>query len=102
MPFPTRRDLPNPGIETTSLESPALGIRFLPIENLVPPGKPIHQYVVRISVLNNSFPFGFSLPFSDVDIAIQSVILGPVALTTPETCRIATHTLDLLNLQSGF
>ena len=36
LPFPSPRHLPNPGIEPTSLESPALAGRSLP---LVPPGK---------------------------------------------------------------
>ena len=35
LPFPIPGDLPNPGIELASLESPALADRFLP---LVPPG----------------------------------------------------------------
>ena len=34
---PSSRDLPNPGIETASLTSPALAGGFLP---LLPPGKP--------------------------------------------------------------
>ena len=38
LPFPTPRDLPNPGIEPTSLVSPALAGRFF---TTVPPGKPI-------------------------------------------------------------
>ena len=37
-PFPTPGDLPNPGIESTSLMSPALAGKFL---TTVPPGKPI-------------------------------------------------------------
>ena len=37
LPFPTSRDLPNPGIEPTSLLSPALSSRFL---ITVPPGDP--------------------------------------------------------------
>ena len=38
LPFPAPRDLPDPGIETTSLESPALAGRFFTI---VPPGSSI-------------------------------------------------------------
>ena len=37
LPFPTPGDLPCPGIEPSSAESPALGGRFFPSE---PPGKP--------------------------------------------------------------
>ena len=37
LPFPSPGDLPNPGIEPTSLESPASAGRFLAT---VPPGKP--------------------------------------------------------------
>ena len=36
MPFPTLGDLPNPGIKTESLASPALAGRFFTTE---PPGK---------------------------------------------------------------
>ena len=36
LPFLTPGDLPNPGLETVSLASPALACRFLP---LMPPGK---------------------------------------------------------------
>ena len=38
LPFPPPRDLPDSGIEPTSLESPALQVGSLP---LAPPGKPI-------------------------------------------------------------
>ena len=38
LPFPVPGDLPDPGIELTSLMSPALAGRFFP---LAPPGKPI-------------------------------------------------------------
>ena len=38
LPFPSPRDLPNPGIESASLMSPALQVGSLPLE---PPGKPI-------------------------------------------------------------
>jgi len=38
LPFPPPRDLPDPGIKPTPLESPALQVDSLP---LVPPGKPI-------------------------------------------------------------
>ena len=42
LPFPSPGDLPNPGIEPTSLVSPALaGIFF----TTVPPGKPIYVCV---------------------------------------------------------
>ena len=37
LPFPPPRDLPNPGIELTTLVSPALASRFLTAE---PPWKP--------------------------------------------------------------
>ena len=37
LPFPTPRDLPNPGIERTSPLAPALAGRFL---TTAPPGKP--------------------------------------------------------------
>ena len=37
LPFPTRGDLPDPGIEPASLESPALAGGFF---TTVPPGKP--------------------------------------------------------------
>ena len=37
LPFPTPGDLPNPGIEPTSLTSPALAGRFF---STVPDGKP--------------------------------------------------------------
>ena len=37
LPFPTPGDLPNPGIETASLASPALVGRFF---TTLPPGKP--------------------------------------------------------------
>ena len=37
LPFPPPGDLPNPGIEPVSLESPALASRFFTTE---PPGKP--------------------------------------------------------------
>ena len=40
--FPLPGDLPNPGIEPTSLESPALAGRFFTTE---PPGKPKHSKV---------------------------------------------------------
>ena len=38
LPFPTSGDLPNPGIELTSLVSPALA-------RLTPPGKPLFIYL---------------------------------------------------------
>ena len=41
LPFPTPRDLPNPGIEATSLLFPALAGEFFTI---LPPGKPIYKY----------------------------------------------------------
>ena len=41
MPFSPPGDLPNPGIELTSLMPPALAGRFLP---QVPPGKPYLNY----------------------------------------------------------
>ena len=37
LPFPVRRDLPDPGIKPVSLASPALADRFI---TTVPPGKP--------------------------------------------------------------
>ena len=37
LPFPSPKDLPHPGIESTSPEAPALAGRFLITE---PPGKP--------------------------------------------------------------
>ena len=42
LPFSTPRDLPNPGIEPTSLASPALAGGSLPP---MPPGKPYHTYL---------------------------------------------------------
>ena len=43
LPFPSPGDLPNPGIETTSLKSPALPGSSLP---LVPPGKSRRLYSI--------------------------------------------------------
>ena len=40
LPFPTPRDLPDPGLKPASLASPALLGRFFPAE---PPEKPIHN-----------------------------------------------------------
>ena len=39
VPFPSPRDLPNPGTEPTSLKSPTWAGRFF--YSLAPPGKPI-------------------------------------------------------------
>ena len=39
LPFPTQRDLPDPGIKPSSLVSPALANGFF---ITVPPGKPIY------------------------------------------------------------
>ena len=48
LPFPSLGDIPDPGIQPTSLASPALPGRFFTTE---PPGKPYHgdvipQYVI--------------------------------------------------------
>ena len=43
LPFPTPEDLPNPGIEPTSLTSPALADRFF---MTIPPGKPNLGYLL--------------------------------------------------------
>ena len=42
LPFPTPGDLPDPGIEPTSLESPVLAGNFLTAE---PPEKPYYGYI---------------------------------------------------------
>ena len=44
LPFPTPWDLPNPGIEPESSESPALAGRFFITE---PPGKPLNHWTAR-------------------------------------------------------
>ena len=51
VPFPSPGDLPDPGIELTSLRSPALQAGSLP---LVPPGKPDRE---RDSLTNGDFPY---------------------------------------------
>ena len=43
LPFPPPGDLPNPGIEPSSLASPALADKFFTTE---PPGKPILPYQI--------------------------------------------------------
>ena len=43
LPLPTPRDLPNTGIEPTSLVFPALAGRFF---TTVPPGKPLVTYEI--------------------------------------------------------
>ena len=54
LPFPTPRDLPNPGAEPVSLESPALAGRFF---TTVPPGKPLFSgpspYIAKWQLLEN-------------------------------------------------
>ena len=51
LPCPPPGDLPDPGIELTSLRSPALQAGSLP---LVPPGKPDRE---RDSLTNGDFPY---------------------------------------------
>ena len=41
LPYPTPRDLPDPGIEPKSPASPALAGRFF---TTAPPGKPVYRY----------------------------------------------------------
>ena len=48
MPCPSPEDFPNPGIEPSSLKSPALEVGSLP---LVPPGKPTVKDYIEQSVL---------------------------------------------------
>ena len=43
LPFPTPGDLPDPGIEPTSLSSPALAGRFLPLSQV---GSPICRQIL--------------------------------------------------------
>ena len=62
LPFPTRGDLPDPGIKSMSLASPALAGRFLP---LVPPGSPCHS----LDLLESS-PEALS-DFSDVSQEVK-------------------------------
>ena len=45
MPFPPPGDLPHPGIEPTSLASPALAGRFF---IAMPPGKPYSSYYILL------------------------------------------------------
>ena len=49
LPFPASRDLPDPGIEPTSLVSPALAGRFFII---VPPGKPLQGQTAFLNQLS--------------------------------------------------
>ena len=73
LPFPTSEDLPQPGIETASVASPALAGRFF---TTVPPGKP--KFLVAYTV------FGvepISLPIAVVPIPITTV-LNKVGLAT--------------------
>ena len=58
LPFPPPGDLPNPGIELTSLTSPALAGRFF-ITGA--PGKP----VVCINHKLQSYPFSYLFPFGN-------------------------------------
>ena len=51
LPFPPPRDLPNPGIEPTSLASPALAGGFF---TTVPPGKPLE--ISYMLYFRNSLP----------------------------------------------
>ena len=48
LPFPSPRDLPNPGIKTTS---PALADRFFTTES---PGKPLYMHIVLYSLFRAS------------------------------------------------
>ena len=52
LPCPPPGDLPDPGIEPTSLMSPALAGGSLP---LVPPGKPLEVTQIRAFLLNSPF-----------------------------------------------
>ena len=45
LPFPSPGDLSNPGIEPTSLVSPALAGEFF---TKVPPGKPLYMYCFQL------------------------------------------------------
>ena len=47
LPFPSPGDHPHPGIEPTSLASPALAGRFF---SIAPPGKPIGRWVISLPV----------------------------------------------------
>ena len=73
LPFPTSEDLPQPGIETASVASPALAGRFF---TTAPPGKP--KFLVAHTI------FGvepISLPIAVVPIPITAV-LNKVGLAT--------------------
>ena len=54
MPFPSPEDLPDPGIESASLTSPALAGFF----TTVPPGKPTDNYnkrhIMSVAVINEN------------------------------------------------
>ena len=60
LPFSTPGDLPNPGLESTSLMSPALAGEFF---TTVPPGKPIKDTSRFKPSLNSSVPLEFDVDF---------------------------------------
>ena len=94
--YPSPRDFPNRGIKLASLKSPALAVSSLP---LVPPGKPIFQYILELKEMFldskletnsclriNLHPYTFSPEVSKHMLIHQALAVGPRLLLPVLAC----------------